>query len=148
MEWVRQDFASADPGRRMPRELLRYLGVGLVNMAVGLSCIYLCMYLLHMSDPMANLTGYCAGIVCSFVLNRRWTFASTGPWLPQLLRFIAVLAVAYLANLATVLGAESLFGINRYIGQALGTVPYTAIGYLGSRLFAFRRDSAAAAVSY
>jgi putative flippase GtrA len=78
-------------------------------------------------------------VACSFALNRRWTFASRGAWFPELLRFLLVVSIAYTANLATVLVATQLLGLNRYLAQALGILPYTAIGYVGSRAFAFRR---------
>jgi putative flippase GtrA len=139
MEMVRQRSGAPSLSQQIPRELLRYLGVGIVNMCVGLTTIYLCMYLLHASDLFANILGYCAGVACSFVLNRRWTFVSDREWLPELGRFLLVLAVAYAANIATVLGTIRFVGANPYLAQALGTVPYTVIGYLGSRLFAFRR---------
>lgn len=139
MEMARQQSDST--GWRSSAQLLRYLTVGVANMAVGLSVIYLCMYQLHAGDVQANIVGYCAGVACSFVLNRRWTFASNGSWVPELARFLLVLGVAYLVNLGTVLGLTRLLGVNRYLAQALGTLPYTAIGYLGSRMFAFRRAS-------
>jgi putative flippase GtrA len=125
-------------------QLARYLSVGVANMAVGLSTIYLCMYALHMDDVSANVAGYCAGVACSFALNRRWTFSSRGAWFPELLRFLLVVSIAYAANLATVLVATKLLGLNRYLAQALGIFPYTAIGYIGSRAFAFRRPSVVA----
>ncbi len=126
-------------GPWISRELFRYLSVGVANMVVGLSTIYLCMSALHAGDLGSNVLGYCAGVICSFVLNRRWTFASTGDWLPQLGRFLLVLGIAYAANIITVLALIDRFGANRYLAQALGTIPYTVIGYVGSRVFAFRR---------
>lgn len=139
VEIAQHDFGKPGSGPWIPRELFRYLGVGVVNMIVGLSTIYLCMYVLRASDFRANVSGYCAGVACSFVLNRRWTFASNDAWVPQLVRFLLVLGIAYAANVVTVLELVKQLGTNRYLAQALGTLPYTAIGYLGSRLFAFRR---------
>ena len=49
-----------------------------------------------------------------------------------------MLGVAYAANLATVLFANAHFYLNPYLSQALGIIPYTTIGFLGSRYFAFR----------
>jgi putative flippase GtrA len=132
-------FSQSNSSPAIPWELLRYLSVGVANMGVGLSTIYLCMYVLHATDLGANISGYGVGVICSFVLNRRWTFASKGAWLPQLARFLVVLGIAYAANIVTVLGLIHQLGTNRYLAQALGTIPYTAIGYVGSRLFAFRR---------
>ena len=41
-------------------------------------------------------------------------------------------------NLLCVLLAISAAGIDDYVSQAIGILPYTAIFYLGSRLYAFR----------
>jgi glycosyltransferase involved in cell wall biosynthesis len=85
----------------------------------------------------ANAFGYTVGILLGFLLNKRWTFRSEGRMVPSFLRYLFVLAVAYAANLATVILIGEHFNINPYLDQALGIVPYTAIGFLGSRYFAF-----------
>jgi putative flippase GtrA len=125
------------------RDLIRYLCVGVINTLVGLSTIYFCMYVLRFADVPANAVGYAAGVICSFVLNRRWTFSSDGPVIAQFFKFLVVLGVAYAGNLGTVVSLTHL-GLDRYLAQAAGVVPYTAIGYLGSRMFAFRRTSVGA----
>lgn len=123
--------------RGIRRELLRYLTVGAVNTLIGLAAIYLAIVLFRANDAVANLAGYSLGLACSYVLNRRWTFASDGAVAPQLVKFVLVMLVAYLANLGTVLGLTRYFAENRYLAQAIGALPYTIIGYLGSRLLAF-----------
>ncbi len=119
------------------RELLRYLTVGAVNTLIGLAAIYLAIFLFRANDVVANLIGYSFGLACSYALNRRWTFASDGAVAPQLLKFLLVMLVAYLANLGAVLGLTRYLAVNRYLAQAVGALPYTIIGYLGSRLLAF-----------
>ena len=118
--------------------LIRYLLVGVVNTLVGLGIIYLAMYFLKMDLASSNAFGYAIGIMVSFVLNKKWTFDSQDHVVYSFLRYLLVLAVAYVANLATVLFANSHFDLNPYLSQALGIVPYTTIGFLGSRYFAFR----------
>jgi hypothetical protein len=44
--------------------------------------------------------------------------------------------IAYLLNVATVIGILRL-GINDYLAQAIGVLPYAIFSYLGSRYFAF-----------
>jgi putative flippase GtrA len=122
--------------------LVRYLLVGCVNTSVGLGIIYFCMYVLGMNNTPANLLGYAVGLLVSFMLNRSWTFAHAGAYAPALLRFLAVLCVAYLANLLAVLVLADRMGVNRFVAQAAGTVPYTVVGYLGSRWFAFNIQDA------
>jgi putative flippase GtrA len=116
---------------------LRYLSAGLLNTCVGLGTIYVGMRVLEMGDVSANITGYALGILCSFLLNKYWTFAARGPAAPQLLKFLLVLGIAYLVNLAAVMTCIRILGLNRYLGQALGVPAYTIAGYLGSRYFAF-----------
>lgn len=117
--------------------LPRFLAVGVVNTVVGLLSIYALKALAGLGDAAANAGGYAVGLACSFVLNRRWTFAHDGPVLPAVLRFAVVFGVAYAANLALVLAAIRFAGIDAYVAQALGIPPYTLLFYLGSRHFAF-----------
>jgi glycosyltransferase involved in cell wall biosynthesis/putative flippase GtrA len=121
--------------------LTRYLAVGVVNTLVGLGTIYACLFFFGWSDVPANMFGYTVGIACGFALNRRWTFVDTAPPLPALLRYVLVLLTAYGVNLATVLAVRDLGGLNSYLAQAAGILPYTLLGYLGSRYFAFSPPS-------
>jgi putative flippase GtrA len=118
--------------------LIRYLCVGVANTCVGLGVIYAAMYFLRLGTVQANVLGYAVGITCSFALNRSWSFASRGPVLREFARFLLVVAIAYLLNLGTVTALVHFSGIDRYLAQCVGILPYTAVGYLGSRHFAFR----------
>lgn len=118
--------------------LIKYMFVGVANTLVGLGTIYFAMYFLRLEIVQANLLGYSVGILLSFALNKTWTFNSNDHVIYSFFLYLLVLAVAYIANLATVQFSYSHFGINPYIAQALGIIPYTAIGFMGSRYFAFR----------
>lgn len=117
---------------------LKFVVVGIANTLVGLLAIYLSKWALGFSDVLANISGYIIGLAVSFLLNRGWTFRHLGAVLPTLSRFLAIFAAAYLLNLATVLIAIYSFGVNAYLAQTIGIVPYAAFFYLGSRYFAFR----------
>jgi putative flippase GtrA len=109
----------------MPSSLLKFLLVGSVNTLVGVSAIYLLKWLLEASDGGANAGGYLVGLTASFTLNRRWTFRHVGALLPAAARFIAVFAVAYVANLCTV---RRLFDWDqRILGSSHGSLPYTTL---------------------
>lgn len=118
----------------------RYLLVGVANTIVGLGTIYIAMYFLGLDIVYANAVGYTIGVLFSFLLNKSWTFKSDDHLLFSFLRFITVLAVAYIANLGTVLFFDSHFHVNPYLAQALGIFPYTIIGFLGNRYFTFRNQ--------
>jgi len=126
--------------------LIRYLMVGVANTLVGLGTIYFAMYFLHFNVVQSNAIGYSIGILLSFSLNKTWTFSSQDHITSSFIRYLLVLGIGYAANLATVLYIYSHFYLSPYVAQAIGILPYTAIGFLGSRYFAFRtqgRSSAA-----
>ncbi len=116
----------------------RFLGVGAANTLIGLGVIYTCKRLLGFGDVLANASGYAVGLTIGFLLNRHWTFGHTGNVRVAALRFLTVFGVAYSVNLLCVLLAIKAAGIDGYVSQAIGILPYTAIFYLGSRLYAFR----------
>jgi putative flippase GtrA len=113
----------------------------MVNTLVGLSTIYLLKWVPGANDLVANAGGYLVGLTVSFTLNRRWTFRYYGAIAPAFVRFATVFAIAYLANLATVLTLIEQFEIDGYLSQAMGVLPYSTIFYFGSRYIAFRYDT-------
>ena len=117
--------------------LARFVAVGSANTALGLAIILGAQAWLGMGPVEANALGYGLGIAAGFVLNRQWTFEHAGAPGPALARYLAVLAAAYAANLATVLAAIEVLGLRDAVAQAAGVAPYAAVGYLGSRWFAF-----------
>lgn len=118
-------------------QLIKYLIVGSLNTLVGLLVIFGAMGLWHAGAIAANVIGYAVGLSTSFALNRRWTFAHRGRIGASLMRFVAVQAVAYLANLAVLMALIRYTGINHYVAQCIAIVPYLVIGFAGSRSFAF-----------
>jgi putative flippase GtrA len=123
------------------RQFGRFLGVGAVNAVLGLLVIYAAKAFFGVGDIGANLLGYGVGMTVSFVLNSRWTFEFGGAWGPAVVRFVIVSAVAYAANLLTVLAAIHVFSINSYVAQALGIPVYTFIVFGASKYLVFRPDA-------
>jgi polyisoprenyl-phosphate glycosyltransferase len=85
--------------------------------------------------------------VCSFVLNRSWTFRHEGRAFAALLRFGIAFAVAYGLNLFTVFGLRDAMGVNSYVAQAGGVIPYTISFYLLSAYYVFPARRAPAPAS-
>lgn len=121
-------------------KLIRFLLVGLVNTFIGLGTTFIAMYLLEFTIIRANVLGYTIGILCSFALNKTWTFGSSDHIGNSFLRFLLVTLVAYLTNLGTVLMTSEGLHINPYIAQTLGIVPYAIVGFIGNRYFVFRKQ--------
>lgn len=118
--------------------LVRFLLTGAANTLLGLAIIY-ALKLIGLHDVPANLLGYALGIWISYAMHAAWSFSYAGSVRAALPRYVLVTIVAYLSNLATVSIALYWWGLNGYVAQALGVVPYVTVGYLGSRLYVFRR---------
>jgi putative flippase GtrA len=116
---------------------IRFVLVGALNTLSGLLVIYSLKWLFGVHDLPANLMGYVVGLCISYVLNERWTFAFRGSRLAAVPRFLVVIVVAYLANLATVSAALYWGAVDSYVAQALGVAPYALVSYFGFKKFAF-----------
>jgi putative flippase GtrA len=125
------------PDTGLPLQFARFVVVGAFNTGIGLACIFAAKALLGWGDLAANVGGYGVGLITSFALNRTWTFRDRGRISPALLRFLGAFLLAYLANLATVFALRDLAGVDSYVAQAAGVVPYTALFFIASRAFVF-----------
>jgi putative flippase GtrA len=120
---------------------IRFAVVGTINTLAGLAAIYALKWVFALNDYLANLLGYILGFCISYYLNARWTFSYRGPLAAGLPRFVAVVALAYLANLLVVSIALRGFLWNSYLAHASGVLPYAVVTYLGTRLFVFPANS-------
>ena len=117
------------------RTFWRFIAVGVVNTAVGLTFIYGARTL-GLGEVAANATGYAIGLMVSFGLNRQWTFRQCGPLLPHVLRFATVMLLAWLVNVAALLELMR-WGVSAVFAQAGAVLPYTVVSYLGCRWWVF-----------
>ena len=123
------------------KQLLTFCAIGVANSLLGLAVIFALKWLAGMPDVGANFIGYAVGLAASFFLNKTLTFAHRGNYLGTAVKFGLVQLLAYGANLLTVLLLIRA-GTNTYLAQAAGIVPYSAIGFLGGKYFAFRSIAA------
>jgi putative flippase GtrA len=119
-------------------QLVRFLLVGILNTAMGLTCIYAAMWLLHLDYRLANAVGYTVGCGIGFLLNRSWTFRYSGSWWRSLARWLAVVAVAYGLNVLAVVALHEGLHVDAYAAQIGGVAAYTITAFLGARSLAFR----------
>lgn len=123
---------------KLAGQAVRYGAVGALNTVVGVAVIYLFMAL-GLGDVAANAIGYLVGLSLSYALNSQWTFRYRGAHADAVPRFVLVIAAAYAANLAALLLARDLGGVDSHLAQLFGVAAYVGIGFVGSRLYAFSR---------
>ena len=123
-------------------ELACFCLVGGINTLVDMGIFSLIYYVILSGNqnlfyiPFA--IGYLCGVVCSFVLNKVFTFRDKGNTKTQWLPFLIV----NLISLGAGQGGMALLGLAGITGilAKLITVPVTlAINYLGSKIFVFKK---------
>lgn len=120
--------------------VLRFGAVGLLNTALGYTVI-LAGLALGLGDILSNATGYAAGLVMGFFLNRNWTFGGTDEFRRGTAqRYGCVFLIAYGLNLAIVLAARSAGLIESPLVHLAGICVYSIVSYLGSAHFVFVGD--------
>lgn len=117
--------------------LPRFLTVGLINTAVGILTIALCL-LLGLGDYAANAVGYAVGVIFSFALHRSWTFRLSGPAnLKETARFGIAVGMSYFANLAVLYLGRSAGFVDDPLLHVAAILTYTALFFLLTRHFVF-----------
>lgn len=79
-------------------EFIRFLMIGILNTLVGLSCIYLFFNIFHFNYWFSTSIGNLIGGICSFFLNRSFTFKVRKWALSQILKFTLVTILSYFAS--------------------------------------------------
>lgn len=117
--------------------MAKFVVVGLMNTAVTY-VVYIALRALGVDIYAANLAGYVAGVVNSFVWSRRWVFGRRGGRLwRQALLFLVGFGLCYgvqwLALRAMLAG-----GVGEYVAQLLAMCVYTGLNFLFNRCLTFR----------
>lgn len=118
-------------------QLIRYAFVGVLNTGLGYAVIFLCMGVFDWSPVSSNVAGYAVGFVVSFLLNRTFTFRSTGRARGELKRFLLIFALAYLANLGVLVLLVHAAGLAAGWAQVIAGIVYFALSFVLSKYYVF-----------
>ncbi len=131
--------------RFVDQKLLKFLLVGIINTIVGCGLMFLLYNVFNISYWISSVCNYIFGGICSFFLNKYFTFQNKQKSFKQVLFFILNLALCYLI---AYIGAKKLieFLLNSTsfseknkgnIALLTGMILYTILNYLGQRIFVF-----------
>lgn len=127
------------------KQLLRFAAVGVVNTALGYAVIFACMYLVGLGAVTSNVIGYAVGLIVSYLLNRSFTFRSAAPPRREIIRFVAIFLLAYLANLATLVLLIRHAGVHEGVAQLIAGVVYFALSFVLNKYYVFAGPQASVA---
>jgi dolichol-phosphate mannosyltransferase len=88
---------------------------------------------------VANAGGFVASVISNYALNRRWTFASRGPVIREMPRFLVVSLVGYALQLGAFWAGLVLLPIGRTANQLVAIACVMPFNFLANRFWSFER---------
>jgi putative flippase GtrA len=121
--------------------LIRFILVGCSNFVVSFLTFQVFLkatddFLMRLA--VAQVTSYGAGLIWSFIWNRRYTFRSFGPWSTQFMKFLTIqLILAGASALLIWLIADILFHLHATLSWFIVMCPITILNFYLTRKYVF-----------
>jgi len=121
------------------RQAIKYGVVGVMNTLITAIVIWLLTKKFFVADELANAIGFIAGVVNSFVWNKKWTFNSIRGWWSSAVRFGGVFAICYVLQLSLFIYLKWQFPtVDPYYFQLTGMAFYTVINFVINKFYTFK----------
>ncbi len=119
-------------------QLIKYGIVGVSNTLISMIVIYLLLKVAGMKDGPANFIGYIAGLINSFIWNRKWTFRSQTSWFKTFVPFIIVFVVCYALQYGLLMWLNThSTSYDNYYNHLFGMVFFTIINFFANKYVTF-----------
>ena len=122
-------------------QLLKFGIVGVANTLLTALTIWLLLKVLHYTDYLSNIIGYCIGLINSFIWNRKWTFENNRSVKETVFKFIVTFAISYLLQLGNLYLLLNHTNIDPYVCQLLSIIVYTIINFLLNKYYTFKSET-------
>ncbi|MBE5816567.1 MAG: GtrA family protein [Clostridiales bacterium] len=121
--------------------LIRFTLIGGVNTAVDYGVFFLLHTLLHVGSLISQVISFSSGVVCSYFLNRRFTFKAKNKMsTAEVIKFIILNLIAMGSSVLVVWVFETYFHISPYIAKLASMLVSFTINYVGNRFFIFKAE--------
>ena len=128
--------------RVLDRRFGRYVAVGFLSATIDLGLVALLLPIVPLA-VFAITAGYIAGLTANYLLHARYTFSVASTSVSQALRFAIVAGFNYLLTLFIVWALHNGLGIEVVASKALSLPAIAVCGFLLSKYWVFRAESAA-----
>jgi len=128
------------------KTFMKFIMVGIINTIVGTTIMFVFYNVFHLNYWVSSASNYFFGSICSYILNKHFTFNYKKHFWSSFLRFIINILICYLLayGIAKPLIKWILYDLNttyqENIAMILGMCLFVAFNYLGQRFFAFKNN--------
>lgn len=126
------------------KTFMKFVMVGVINTIVGSTIMFVFYNVFHLSYWISSASNYFFGSICSYILNKHFTFQYHERGWASLFRFTINIIICYLMayGIAKPLMQWILSGFSKTIQEnvsmLLGMCLFVVFNYLGQRFFAFK----------
>ena len=128
---------------------MKFVLVGVVNTLVGTSIMFIFYNVFHQSYWVSSASNYFFGSICSYILNKHFTFHYQGTDWRSITKFSLNIVVCYLIAYSLVLpmtryALESMHlskVIVENVAMLVGTGLFMVINFVGQKFFAFKKSA-------
>lgn len=124
----------------------RFILVGIANTIIGTVIMFVFYNVFHLSYWLSSASNYFFGSICSYLLNKHFTFRYHEKGFSSLLRFTLNILVCYLLAYGIAkpvmqwLLANYSVNIQENVSMLLGMCLFVIFNYMGQRYFAFKKS--------
>ena len=118
-------------------EFLKFAVVGLLNTGVDVAIFFL-LTGVNMPYVAAQLVSYSSGAANSYLLNKFWTFRSSGLSYTEIIRFTTVNLVSLAISVVVLTLLHDTAGMGLAAAKAGATLCALAANFLGNKLWVFK----------
>ena len=126
------------------KTFMKFIMVGVINTIVGTTIMFVFYNVFHLSYWVSSASNYFFGSICSYILNKYFTFNNKEQGWKPLMRFTINILICYLLayGIAKPVMHWMLSGYNTTIQEnvslALGMCLFVIFNYLGQRFYTFK----------
>ena len=126
------------------KTFMKFVMVGVINTIVGSTIMFVFYNLFHLSYWISSASNYFFGSICSYILNKHFTFQYHERGWASLFRFTINIFVCYLLAygiakpLMQWILSDFSKSIQENVSMLLGMCLFVVFNYLGQRFFAFK----------
>ena len=124
---------------------MKFVIVGVVNTIVGTTIMFVFYNVFNLSYWVSSASNYFFGSICSYILNKHFTFKNKERGWKPLLRFTFNILACYLLAYGIAkpvmqwMLSDYSITIQENVSMALGMCLFVVFNYLGQRFFAFKQ---------
>ena len=126
------------------KTFMKFVMVGVINTIVGTTIMFVFYNLFHLSYWISSASNYFFGSICSYILNKHFTFQYHERGWASLFRFTINIIICYLLAYGIAkpvmqwILSDFSKTIQENVSMLLGMCLFVVFNYLGQRFFAFK----------